>query len=365
MATILSPLLQLEQRARAGDISAQIELGLLMEKGGGIEEGMNWLSLAARGGDPRALMLVGVRLVTGPYAPAIAVRGRELLCEALRGGSADAAAMLAVLHAAGAFARKDWTRAVDLLACAATLGRVESQVELAILADGPRPRRRRPAANEITLRERVDIQAWLGPREGRALSASPRIVTTNRFASARACAWIMDQARPRLSHAEVYDPATGRTRRTPERNNRFAGFGLAETNLVVLAVQEALAATAGAELAASEAASVLCYAPGEQAGEHFDFLDPAIPAYAHDIAAQGQRVATGLLYLNDDFSGGTTDFVALGLSHRPRAGSALVFSNVTPAGEPDRRSLHAGRPPRDGAKWVLSCFIRSRSRLPG
>jgi prolyl 4-hydroxylase len=150
-----------------------------------------------------------------------------------------------------------------------------------------------------------------------------------------------------------------------ERTNRVANFGLGDTGLVILALQEALAATLGRELACSEAASVLCYAPGEQAREHFDFLDPSVPAYARDVAAQGQRIATGLVYLSGSFSGGTTDFPALGLSCPPRAGAALLFSNVTPSGEPDLRTRHAGRPPRRGTKWVLSCFIRSRARLPG
>jgi prolyl 4-hydroxylase len=364
MATILSPLNQLEHKARAGEVPAQIELGLLAEKSGRIEEGMNWLSLAARHGDPRALTMVGVRLVTGPYVAPIAARGPELLAEAMDSGSADAAAMLAVLHGAGAFAPKDWPRALDLLARAAALGRPQAQEELAILAQGPARSGRRRRADDVVLRGCVDIEAWLTPRESRVICSSPRIVAADRFAPKRACALIIEQARHRLAPVEVYDPATGRTTRTARRNNRFAGFGLAETNLVVLAMQEALAATAGAEPTWSEAGSVLCYAPGEEAAEHFDFLDPAVPAYAREIVSQGQRIATGLLYLNGDFSGGTTDFPALGLSHAPRAGAALVFSNVTPDGAPERRSLHAGRPPRHGAKWVLSCFIRSRPSLP-
>ena len=356
---MLNALLDLERRGKAGDVAAQIRLGLLCEKSGRLEEGMNWLALAARGGDAEALALVGVRLISGPFSPQIAARGAELLAEAAERGSAEGAARLAVLHAAGVFVRKDWARALELLRAAAALGSREARAELAILARGP------GAGGARASREDVDIQAWTSARHMQTLCADPLVRTGEAFASAQACAWIIRQAYPRLAKAQVYDPASGLTTLSAERTNRAASFGLAETGLVILALQEALAASLGAELASSEAGSVLCYAPGEEAREHFDFLDPQVPAYARDIAAQGQRIATGLVYLSDSYAGGTTDFPLLGLSHRPRTGAALLFSNVTAQGTPDLRTRHAGRPPLRGTKWVLSCFIRSRPRLPG
>jgi hypothetical protein len=33
---------------------------------------------------------------------------------------------------------------------------------------------------------------------------------------------------------------------------------------------------------------------------------------------------------------------------------------VSDSGEPDRRMLHAGRPPVSGEKWILSKWVRSR-----
>jgi len=362
--TLMSSLLRLRRRSAEGDVAAQIELGLLCEQCGRLEEGMNWLSLAARHGDPTALTLVGVRLISGPYAPRIAARGPELLAEAMGRGSGEAALRLACLHATGVYMSKDWSLALDLLERAAELGCFEARIELSVLADGPGAIRKPAAGAASRLRDRIDIDSWTRARETVTLNAAPRIVAVEAFVPRRARDWIVEQARPGLARAEVYDPVTGQTSLSAERTNRAANFGLANTNLVILALQEALSATVGADLARAEGASVLCYAPGERAGEHFDFLDPAVPAYQREIASQGQRVATGLVYLNDDFGGGATDFPALGLSHTPRAGGALLFSNVTPAGDPDLRSLHAGRPPRDASKWVLSCFVRSRVRLP-
>ena len=99
--------------------------------------------------------------------------------------------------------------------------------------------------------------------------------------------------------------------------------------------------------------------------DHYDFVDPQTPGYAQEIARNGQRRITFLLYLNDDYEGGETAFPRLDVHHRGRAGDALFFVNVRPDGVGDTRTLHAGRPPVRGEKWVLSQFIRDRAMVPG
>ena len=42
----------------------------------------------------------------------------------------------------------------------------------------------------------------------------------------------------------------------------------------------------------------------------------------------GQRIATFLIFLNEDFEGGETDFPKAGISHRRRKGDALFWANV-------------------------------------
>jgi hypothetical protein len=61
-----------------------------------------------------------------------------------------------------------------------------------------------------------------------------------------------------------------------------------------------------------------------------------------------------------DGGGGTTDFPALGLSITPKAGAALLFPNVlVPSGQPDVRTIHAGRPPthQQNIKYGLNIWI--------
>jgi hypothetical protein len=149
------------------------------------------------------------------------------------------------------------------------------------------------------------------------------------------------------------------------RTNRVASFGLEETSFLNLVIQSRIGAAIGVPLSVMEAFAVLNYRPGEQASDHFDYLDPAIPAYAEEIGRVGQRIATVLLYLNEDYEGGETAFPELGLQHRGRTGEALAFFSVDAAGGCDPRTLHAGLPPNRGEKWVLSQFVRDRRVAPG
>jgi hypothetical protein len=112
-----------------------------------------------------------------------------------------------------------------------------------------------------------------------------------------------------------------------------------------------------------EASTVLHYAVGETIGDHYDFVDPAHPGYAEEIRKFGHRVITFLVYLNESYEGGETIFPRLGLSHSPKRGEGLFFVNTLADGQADLRTLHNGRPPTRGEKWVFSQFIRNRSEL--
>eukprot|EP00927_Polykrikos_kofoidii_P049840 TRINITY_DN43850_c0_g1_i1.p1 TRINITY_DN43850_c0_g1~~TRINITY_DN43850_c0_g1_i1.p1 ORF type:complete len:495 (-),score=59.06 TRINITY_DN43850_c0_g1_i1:115-1380(-) len=72
------------------------------------------------------------------------------------------------------------------------------------------------------------------------------------------------------------------------------------------------------------------------------------------VPPQGDRWATVLISLNDDFEGGETDFPRLGLGFPPRVGRAIVWWNVDAAtGQCDGRTAHVARPVREGKKRIL------------
>lgn len=72
-----------------------------------------------------------------------------------------------------------------------------------------------------------------------------------------------------------------------------------------------------------------------------------------------QRLATLLVYLNDDFEGGHTHFPLLNASVAPEKGKALFFW-VADQETRDlfEKTLHAGMPVGDGHKWIANQWIR-------
>jgi prolyl 4-hydroxylase len=73
-----------------------------------------------------------------------------------------------------------------------------------------------------------------------------------------------------------------------------------------------------------------------------------------------QRLATVLVYLNDDFDGGHTRFPLLNVSVAPEKGKALFFW-VADAETRDlfEKTLHGGDPVTKGRKWIANQWVRS------
>ena len=212
-----------------------------------------------------------------------------------------------------------------------------------------------------TLRESVDIARWMQVPEIRVAFETPRIVVIPRFAPAAICDWLIDAARPRLAQSKVYDPASGSGQRRDDiRNNRAASFSIADFDVILVVLRTRISALAGVRVDDFEPPMVLHYAAGQRFAPHFDFIEPSEPGLAADIARNGQRVATFLLYLNDDYEAGETEFPALGWKHKGKKGDALLFWSADAAGALDRRTLHAGSAVARGEKWVLSQWIRRR-----
>jgi prolyl 4-hydroxylase len=175
------------------------------------------------------------------------------------------------------------------------------------------------------------------------------------------CDALIAGARPRLKPARVYDTETDGFTTRDARRNSAAEFGVGDMDLVLLAVRERLCAIAGLPPVQTDGAQVLHYAVGERFVDHVDYFEPSVEAHARHIAQGGQRVATLLVYLNEELEGGETCFPRLGISHRGGKGDVLTFVNVDAQGRGDPRTLHAGLAPTAGEKWVLSQWVRDRA----
>lgn len=267
------------------------------------------------------------------------------LARAADAGDAGAAHRLAVLAAIGLGLPQDWRSALERLGQAAALGHATAERQLAMLSSGAG----------------IDMAAWLTPPAPRTLSQGPAILAIDGFLPDAVCDWLKDRAEAMTEPALVYDPDTGEGRRESVRTNAAAQFTLERMDMVLAVVRERIARAAGLPVPGLEWTQVLHYAVGQTFDWHVDWLDPATPGHAPDLAARGQRIATCLVFLNDDFEGGETAFEAGGLRHRGRKGDALLWANTLPDGTIDQSTRHAGLPPTAGEKWVLSQWLRGRA----
>ncbi|CAE8684169.1 unnamed protein product, partial [Polarella glacialis] len=69
------------------------------------------------------------------------------------------------------------------------------------------------------------------------------------------------------------------------------------------------------------------------------------------------------VFLNDvpaHDGGGFLHFPKLGLRVLPKAGSAVLWRNLRPSGEPDPDSLHEGEPPFASEKLAMNVWVADR-----
>jgi hypothetical protein len=285
-------------------------------------------------------------------------RATTLVERAAAGGHTPAIAMLATFEAIGAGRPRDWRRAFDLLVKAAERGSGEARDQLRLLSGSTGD------DDWSAMRGRIDLAGLLRAPRQEPLSDRPRLRALPGFASEAECRWIIGRADAKLTPASIWDEASGEAKVDPVRDNDALELRLAEMDVVTTVLRARISAAVRQPEPIFEVPQIMHYSPGQEFRPHFDALDPDHAGHRADLARRGQRMGTFLVYLNEDFEGGETEFPRADLSYRGRTGDALFFANVTPDGRPDPLSLHAGRSPVRGEKWILSQWIRDRAPDP-
>lgn len=322
-------------------------------------DGMELDNIAAR----------GIQLLSGDGDLFDPQAGVGMLMQSAEAGHARACACMAAIAAAGVCQAQSWQASLDWLQRAADLGWRPAQAQLMLLSANHEQAGRSaigpgdlgaPKRDWSLWRKTIDIAAWLSTPDKEILSEAPRVRLYREFLPPSMCRWLIDRARDKLRRASTYDPLTGMGAIGNARTNSETDFNIVESDLPLLLVRARIAEATGLPTAIMELSKVLHYAHGQQFGAHFDFIDPVTPALAAEVRERGQRMATFLIYLNDEYDGGETDFPQIGLRHRGQAGDALFFANVDTNGVPDPLTLHAGLAPTRSEKWLLSQWIRDQ-----
>lgn len=115
----------------------------------------------------------------------------------------------------------------------------------------------------------------------------------------------------------------------------------------------------GSSIKNTEPLQVVQYEPGGFYNDHHDSCCDNNDKCKEFVQNGGQRVLTVLIYLNDDFTGGSTRFSTIGRDYKPAKYGGLVFRPLADnSNKCHPLGLHKGTPVESGVKYVCNLWIR-------
>lgn len=140
-----------------------------------------------------------------------------------------------------------------------------------------------------------------------------------------------------------------------EHRNSKTTWLMDEQNAACMKLAKLSETLTGIPRSHQEMLQVAHYDEGGKFNEHFDacvFTDKEYCDRMNNNA--GERRSTLLIYLNDKFAGGETEFVNLGIKIKPEMGKGILFYNTTEDDILIEQSLHKGCPVVNGEKWICT-----------
>lgn len=211
------------------------------------------------------------------------------------------------------------------------------------------------AALQLAFLDHLTCEKRLAEVTPTVISADPYIALYPGLFSAAECRYLTILGTPWLEKASILG-LDGEAKFDEVRDAYSAHVPPVAEDLVVQAVNRTIAAATNTQASWGEPLNILRYVPGQQYKPHHDGMgsDNVSP-----------RHITALIWLNDQFEGGETDFPKINVRIRGSVGDMLVFRNVRDNGEFDERMIHAGLPVTEGVKWMASRWIRGQDFLGG
>jgi prolyl 4-hydroxylase len=284
-------------------------------------------------------------------------------------GDADALFTLADMYWRGVGLEQNHPRALELFRCASDAGQpMAIRAYTNLLANGRAGKRDWTQALErLRAEAQTDrLRAWMLQliREmkltpsgdpslcplGKRVSDAPEVTIFRNGFTSEECDFLVTIAEPTYEESKVI--GTEGDVRTLLRTSDGSTMHWLIEDPVTHALNRRLAALTCTNVNQGEPLHILRYRPGQEYRPHVDWLLDDNP-----------RVLTALVYLNEDYTGGETEFVKTGLKVRGRKGDVLVFRSQGPDGGLDPLSEHAGLPVTSGTKYLASRWIRARRHV--
>ena len=140
---------------------------------------------------------------------------------------------------------------------------------------------------------------------------------------------------------------------------RFIGD---EEDALILEVSNVVAELTEQPLENQEMMQVAMYQRDGKFDEHYDACDSTPEVCAKFNRGSSNRLATLLVYLNDDFGGGQTTFTRLTppITINPVAGKAIMFYDTAlDTGEIIKESMHKAEKVTSGEKWICTKWVHT------
>ncbi len=314
----------------------QLTQAIALSNAGRTAEAIQLIRETASTGDPEALFVLGEMTWRGGLVDQDPVRGRTLFEYAAAKGHPTANILVTNLLASGVAGKQNWEAAIERL-------RVEARVDPA----------RRAMLDLIEAMTIDDEGNPLETPDGIILSEDPLVRHFPALLTSDECDFLRDVVGDTFEPSMVYDSNRQLVRNQIRTSDGTSIHWMIE-NPAVVALNRRVAAISDSDYDYGEALALLRYAPAQEYRPHFDFVD----------AVTNRRLQTALIYLNDGYEGGQTQFVRTGLTVKGGKGDVILFRNDGPDGRVNPLSEHAGLPVTKGAKYLATRWIREARWIP-
>lgn len=382
----------LRLRAEGGDPVAQANLAQALI-GPDFDEALVWMEKAAASGLAEALYFLGVWHTEGVFKERDMKAGLKYLTAAEEKGLPLARHYMAYLKAKGIGGAPDWAGALADVSGLAKKGNPFALSQIGFLlkmtsskedgalgeifiraaASGGNPQALNYFKNQKPDHRQVSGQDLEAAKKALRKVPNPPLPKAKHFSEKPLIAilpgiispgiadYLVSRALPGLKPSLVIDNIHGKSVEDRIRTSTEHRFMPSKADLVTHALCGRIALAAGEPVDHQEFLGVLRYRPGQEYKPHSDFMKADAEGKNPEVERAGQRVKTFLIYLNEEFTAGETEFPRLGLRIKPGKGDGLLFVNVKGSGEESRLSVHAGRPVETGEKFITTLWIRDKT----